>query len=96
MFFSLLFKEKNLNPFDLHMHPVNDQICQAVKSRRRPVARGCRATGKALATTSIRMEPQDWAAYVSCPNKAARSNLVQKTKRIAERKKHIPRGKKQG
>jgi hypothetical protein len=48
MFFSLLFKEKNLNPFDLPMHPVNDQICQAVKSRRQPVARGCWATGKAL------------------------------------------------
>lgn len=48
MFFALLFKEKNLNPFDLHMHPVNDQICQAVKSRRQPVARGCWVAGKAL------------------------------------------------
>ena len=48
MFFSLLFKEKNLNPFDLHMHPVNDQIWQAVKSRRRPVARRCWVTEKAL------------------------------------------------
>ena len=48
MFFSLLFKEKNLNPFDLLMHPVNDQIWQAVKSRRQPVARRCWVTKKAL------------------------------------------------
>lgn len=48
MFFSLLFKEKNLNPFDLHMHPINDQICQAAKSRRLPVASLCQVTVKEL------------------------------------------------
>lgn len=56
MFFSLLFKEKDLNPFDLHMHPVNDQICQAVKSRRQPVARGCWAAGKALKAANLSLE----------------------------------------
>lgn len=48
MFFSLLFKEKNLNPFDLHMHPINDQICQAAKSRRLPVASLCQVTVREL------------------------------------------------
>lgn len=67
MFFSLLFKEKNLNPFDLHMHPVNDQICQAVKSRRRPVARRCWVTGKALNADDGRLEPRDFVANAPCP-----------------------------
>lgn len=58
MFFSLLFKEKNLNPFDPHMHPVNDQICRAVKSRRRPVARRCWVTGKGLNAGQLKFGAQ--------------------------------------
>lgn len=65
MFFSLLFKEKNLNPFDLHMHPVNDQICQAVKSRRRPVARRCWVTGKALNTGQLKFGAQGFGCKCS-------------------------------
>lgn len=77
MFFSLLFKEKNLNPFDLHMHPVNDQICQAVKSRRRPVARGWRATGKALNAGKLKFGPQGLCCKCSIsPNGAAVMNFL--------------------
>lgn len=67
MFFSPLFKEKNLNPFDLHMHPVNDQICRAGQSRRRPVARRCRVTGKALNAANESSEPRDFVANAAFP-----------------------------
>lgn len=67
MSFSLLFKEKNLNPFDLHMHPVNDQICQAVKSRRQPVARGCWAAGKTLQAANLSLEPRTVCANAAFP-----------------------------
>lgn len=77
MFFSLLFKEKNLNPFDLHMHPVNDQICQAVKSRRRPVARRCWVTGKALNADGRTFGAQGFRGKcVMSPSQATVRNFV--------------------
>lgn len=83
MFFSLLFKEKNLNPFDLHMHPVNDQICQAVKSRRQPVARWCWVTGKALNAGKLKVGAQGLCCKCSIsPSQATvRSFLKEKVNR---------------
>lgn len=48
LFFSLLTKRGDLNPFDLHKRPLNGQICQADGSRRLAVASLRRVTVGAL------------------------------------------------